>query len=175
MTTTPDQLRQKVVDLIKDKTELDNIICKDLEIGIYNWCIKYAEDNRIIKSWGNTKFHKLYMEKARSIISNINKNSYIENNRLIDRLKEKEFLPHEIPFMNPENLFPLRWADTVSSYMKKYEHAYENTATAMTDQFLCKKCKKRETTYYEIFSRSADEPAIIHIRCINCGNTWKIG
>ena len=44
---------------------------------------------------------------------------------------------------------------------------------AMTDQFECKRCKSRETAYYEVQTRSADEPMTIFITCLNCGNRWK--
>lgn len=168
-------LRARVASLVREKTNLDEVYAKDLEIGIYNWCIGYADKHKINKSWSNNKFSRLYLEKARSMLANIDKESYIQNDRLLLRLNEKEFLPHDIPFMKPENIFPERWKDTIDLYMKKYENAYENKVVAMTDMFLCGKCKKRECTYYEIFSRSADEPAVIHIRCVNCGNSWKIG
>lgn len=168
-------IREKVLNLIKKKTSLDDLYAKDFEIGIYNWCIRHAEEHRITKNWQNTKFTTLYLEKCRSILSNIDNTSYIGNERLLKRLKEKEFLPHDIPFMKPDNIFPDRWKDTIEAYLKKYENAYENKAVAMTDMFTCGKCRKKECTYYEMFSRSADEPAVIHIRCINCSNSWKIG
>lgn len=168
-------LRPRVVSLIQEKTNVQDDIAKDVEIGIYNWCIGYADQHKIIKSWTNQKFANLYLQKARSIVTNMDKDSYIKNERLVKRLEEKEFLPHEIPFMKPENSFPERWKVTIDAYMKKYENAYENKVVAMTDMFICGKCRKRECTYYEIFSRSADEPAVIHIRCVNCGNSWKIG
>lgn len=168
-------LRPKVVGLIQEKTSIQDNIAKDVEIGIYNWCIAYADQHKIIKSWTNQKFANLYLQKARSVVTNMDKESYIKNERLVKRMEEKEFLPHEIPFMKPENSFPERWKTTIDAYMKKYENAYENKVVAMTDMFICGKCRKRECTYYEIFSRSADEPAVIHIRCVNCGNSWKIG
>lgn len=168
-------MRTKVVKLIQEKTSLDELYSRDFEIGIYNWCIKYADEHKIIKSWDNNKFAFLYLEKTRSCIANIDKDSYIQNSRLLNRLNEKEFKPHDIPFMKPDNTFPERWKDTIDTYLKKYENAYENKVVAMTDMFTCGKCRKKECTYYEIFSRSADEPAVIHIRCINCGNSWKIG
>jgi len=167
--------RTKVLRLIQLKTGLDEKSSKDLEVGIYNWCIQYAEDNKIMKTWGNNKFALLYIEKARCTIANIDKDSYLQNERLIVRLKEKEFSPHDIAFMKPDSVFPERWKATIDAYMKKYENAYENKVSAMTDMFVCGKCKKRECTYYEIFSRSADEPAIIHVRCQNCSNSWRIG
>jgi DNA-directed RNA polymerase subunit M/transcription elongation factor TFIIS len=167
--------REKIIDIIRKKTNLEESWAKDFEIGIYNWSINYADKHKVIKNWSNQKFLNLYLEKARSNISNIDKNSYIENERLLKRLNEKEFLPHDIAFMKPQNVFPERWTNILDLYLKRYENAYENRVVAMTDMYRCGKCKKNETVYHEIQSRSADESATIHIRCINCGNGWKIG
>lgn len=165
--------RNKIIDLIITKTGLDNINAKDMEIGIYNWCIIECGKKRISRNWSNPKFFKLYIEKSRSIISNIDKASYINNNKLLDRLLEKEFFPHNIAFMKPENVHPDIWTDSADALMKKYENAYENSVVAMTDMFKCGKCKKRECTFFEIQTRSADEPMTVFIRCINCGNSWR--
>jgi DNA-directed RNA polymerase subunit M/transcription elongation factor TFIIS len=166
--------REKIIDLVIKKTSLEESWAKDFEIGIYNWCINYADKHKVVKNWSNQKFLNLYLEKARSNISNIDKNSYIENGRLLKRLYEKEFLPHEIAFMKPENIFPERWTGILDLYLKKYENAYENRVVAMTDMYRCGKCKKRECTYYEVQSRSGDEGMCCHVRCVNCGNGWKI-
>lgn len=167
--------RTKVIELIKEKTKLSDIISKDLEIGIYNWCIEYADSKKVFKSWKNNRFIMMYLEKARSIISNIDQNSYLNNQGLLVRLNDKEFLPHEIAFMKPDLLFPERWKDTTEAFFKKYEHAYENHTESMTDEYKCSKCKKRRVVYYEINSRSADEAAVIHFACLECGQRWKIG
>lgn len=167
--------RTKIINLIQTKTKLDDIHSKDMEIGIYNWCIEECIKRRIAKNWNNPKFYRLYIEKARSVISNIDKDSYIQNSKLIDRLNEKEFCPHEIAFLKPENIHPDRWRSSVDALMKKYENAYENKVTAMTDMFKCGKCKKRECTFYEMQCKSADESTTIFIRCINCGHSWRQG
>ncbi|KAJ4822660.1 hypothetical protein Tsubulata_002072 [Turnera subulata] len=44
---------------------------------------------------------------------------------------------------------------------------------ATTDQFKCGKCGKRETTYYQLQTRSADEPMTSYITCVSCRNRWK--
>lgn len=165
--------RGKIVDMIKNASNLSDIECKDMEIGIFNWCIKFADDQKIIKNWKNPVFTNMYLEKARSIITNIKKDSYLNNTRLLNRLNEKEFLPHELPFMKPENMFPEMWKDTIDKYMKKYEYAYENKNVAVTDQFRCGKCKKRECTFFTMQTRSSDESETIFIRCINCGHQFR--
>ena len=165
--------RQKTVDTIKEKTNLDETHSKDLEIGIYNWCIDYCDSKKIFKSWKNNRFTMIYLEKVRSILSNIDKNSYLSNVELIERLKKKEFLPHELAFMKPENMFPDRWKDHTESFFKKYQHAYENRVEAMTEDYLCLKCKQRKCVYFTLQTRSADESETIFIRCINCGHSFR--
>lgn len=44
---------------------------------------------------------------------------------------------------------------------------------ATTDQFKCGKCGKRKCTYYQMQTRSADEPMITFVTCVNCNNHWK--
>lgn len=165
--------RQKIVDMVKSASGLDDINSKDLEIGIYNWCIDTADNYQIIKNWKNPRFTRMYLEKARSVINNLDNQSYLSNKKLLDRIKEKEFFPHELAYMKPENVFPERWRDAVEKLVKKYETAYENKAIVTTDMFKCGKCKKRECTYFEMQTRASDEGMTIFIRCINCGNSWR--
>ena len=44
---------------------------------------------------------------------------------------------------------------------------------ASTDAFKCGKCGKNETTYYQMQTRSADEPMTTFVTCSNCGKKWK--
>lgn len=46
-------------------------------------------------------------------------------------------------------------------------------AVAETDQFKCGRCKERRCKYYQMQTRSADEPMTTFVTCINCGNRWK--
>lgn len=167
--------RSAVSDLIKEKTQLDDDIVKSIEVGIYNWTITKCDEIKVVKNWQNPRFVNIYAEKARSVINNLDANSYIGNTRLINRIKEQEFLPHELPSMKPENVFPERWRVAVENYINKTEHSYENKPMAMTDLFKCHRCKSRECTYREIQLRGSDEPMSIFVRCIQCGFSFRIG
>ncbi|KAJ1652613.1 transcription elongation factor TFIIS [Dispira simplex] len=44
---------------------------------------------------------------------------------------------------------------------------------AETDQFMCGRCKQRKCTYFQMQTRSADEPMTTFVTCTNCQNRWK--
>ena len=44
---------------------------------------------------------------------------------------------------------------------------------AETDMFKCGKCKQRRCRYYQMQTRSADEPMTTFVTCTNCNNKWK--
>ena len=45
---------------------------------------------------------------------------------------------------------------------------------ASTDAFQCGKCKQRKCTYFQLQTRSADEPMTTFVQCVNCGNRWRV-
>lgn len=169
-------VRGKAFDLFAAKlVHLPKPWIVDLERGVYNWSIDYSTEKGIVKNWENPLFKSVYTDKVRSVLANLT-DTYIGNTRLPKRLVEdKEFLPHDIPYMKPQVAFPERWRDILDIKNKKDAQIGESTLTAMTDQFKCGRCKKRECVYYELQTRSADEPSSIFIRCLNCGHSWRIG
>ncbi|UKK00403.2 transcription elongation factor [Theileria orientalis] len=40
-------------------------------------------------------------------------------------------------------------------------------------QFKCGKCNSRQTTYYQLQTRSSDEPMTTFVMCLNCKNRWR--
>jgi transcription elongation factor S-II len=42
-----------------------------------------------------------------------------------------------------------------------------------TEMFQCGKCKERNASYYQMQTRSADEPMTTFVTCLKCGNKWK--
>ncbi|KAH1096058.1 hypothetical protein J1N35_012979 [Gossypium stocksii] len=44
---------------------------------------------------------------------------------------------------------------------------------ATTDPFKCGRCGKRHTSFYQMQTRSADEPRTTYVTCVNCNNQWE--
>jgi transcription elongation factor S-II len=147
----------------------------DAEVGVYNWALAQAEKRRIARNWRNSKFRALYESKARSVAANLDRSSYVANERLASRIAEREFFPHDVASMTPEHVFPERWREVVEMKVRRDEYISNNKPTAMTDQFRCKRCKGNECSYMELQTRSCDEPATLFIQCLTCGNRWRIG
>ena len=168
------ELRDMVIKSIKSKINLDTISAKDLEIGIFNYCIKKSVKYQIAQNWNDDRFQNIYKSKALSVLNNLDKKSYIKNTKLIERLNEGEFLPHDIPFMDNSNMYPEVWRKMLDDKFRR-ENLMLNTDNggAKTDQFRCGRCKKTETTYYEQQIRSSDEPMTCFVTCLNCGNNWR--
>jgi transcription elongation factor S-II len=152
---------------------MSEIEAADLEIGVFNNTIDVAKAFPFAASWVNPVFVEAYMAKSRSMVANLNPSSYIANSRLHERLEEKEFLPNEMASMAPENLFPEAWEGVIRDEIQHMKGAFEASMTAMTDTYTCGKCKKNRCTYYELQTRSADEPLTTFVRCLNCGHRWK--
>lgn len=167
-------IRTTVVDAFKS-IGLNELSAQDLEIGVYNWALQFADKHKVIKNWKNTRFLNIYKNKAMSMHANLDPSSYIGNNRFMTRLQDKEFLPHEMSFLAHSTTFPDRWKDAIDKKVKKDEHIFEERPEAMTDMYKCGKCKKRECVYQELQVRSCDEPMTIFITCTNCGNRWRQG
>ena len=53
------------------------------------------------------------------------------------------------------------------------EHHMAKTGGTQTDLFTCGKCKKKNCTYTQVQTRSADEPMTTFVVCNECGNRWK--
>lgn len=148
---------------------------RDMETGVFNWALVKADEQKVARTWANPRFRMLYEAKARSVLCNADPTSYVGNDRLITRIREGEFKPHDVAGMAPDHVFPERWRSVVEMQVRRDEYITNARPTAMTDQFKCGRCKKSECTYMELQTRSCDEPATLFIQCLACGNRWRLG
>ena len=61
----------------------------------------------------------------------------------------------------------------IDAKIKRDKNKFEINVTAATDVFTCRKCKGNQCTYYQMQTRSADEPMTVYVSCCICGNRWK--
>jgi transcription elongation factor S-II len=170
-----DQERQAVVKSLTNlfKTTLTPQQVLELEQAIYNGAIREAERLHVDKTWAYPPFVNLYRIHARHIASNFHPDSYVKNNELFTRFRAGEVTMSDIGKMDTYELFHSRWKDSFDQQQVREKRQLEGNKSMATDQFLCGRCHKRECTYYEMQTRSADEPMTIFITCLNCGKHWR--
>ncbi len=168
-------VRDALVGYLTERAGLGGERARTAEVGVFNWALARAAERRVARNWRNPAFHLLYESKARSVASNLDADGYVGNARLRTRLDEGEFEPAELATMQPDHVFPERWREVVEAKVRRDEYITNAKTVAVTDQFRCGRCKRRECTYMELQTRSCDEPASLFIQCLACGHHWRMG
>ena len=145
----------------------------NLEKGIFNFIIRQAKEKRIVRKWDNINFVILYLNKYRAIFANLDTQSHVRNNLLAQKINNGDIPAHTVAAMNDREMFPEKWKGMIEDKIKRDNNMYKENLAAATDEFKCYKCKKRQCTYYQMQTRSADEPMTTFVTCLNCGNNWK--
>jgi transcription elongation factor S-II len=145
----------------------NNNIASNLEKGIYNYCIKEATKKNIVKKWDNSYFVTLYTDRLRCVYINL------KNEELLNKIINKNILAHEVAFMTHQEMLPHKWDKLLEVKKERDENKYTPKIEASTDNFTCRKCKSKRCTYYQLQTRSADEPMTTFVTCLECTTRWK--
>jgi len=148
-------------------------LSRRIEQQLYNTCIRVAKRRFIKRKWDNSLFKHLYISKIRSFYSNIVADSYVKNINFKAKIMNGDIKVEQISELSVYDIYPENWAELLDKKIKRDKLKYEMKPTAMTDQFKCRKCSSRSCSYYEVQTRSADEPMTQFISCLDCGNRWK--
>ena len=163
----PETFREKISSKIATEGDLKPTVARNIEIGIYNYALEEAEIRNIVKRWDNPHFVMLYERKLVSILKNLSSPDVVK------MLKERAFKPHELAKKTHQELNSERWAALLEAKKQKEENLYAPRLEASTDNYTCFKCKSKKCTYFQLQTRSADEPMTTFVTCLTCGNRFK--
>ena len=161
-----ENVRSKLIQ--KFGKDMNSSILANIEIGVYNYAIKEASNLKIIKKWDIPAFSTIYMDRLRTIYNNLKTSP-----ELLTLLNSEELSPKTLAFMTHQEMNPIQWKDRIERKIKRDRLKFTNNVKASTDMFTCNKCKSKQCTYYEMQTRSADEPTTVFVTCLNCGKNWK--
>ncbi|XP_026857364.2 transcription elongation factor A protein 3 isoform X3 [Electrophorus electricus] len=113
-----------------------------------------------------------YKNRVRSRISNLKdpKNPNLRKNVLGGAIELSRIATMTAEEMASDELKQLRSVLTQEAIR---EHQMAKTGGTTTDLLQCSKCKKKNCTYNQVQTRSADEPMTTFVLCNECGNRWK--
>jgi transcription elongation factor S-II len=111
--------------------------------------------------------------KLRNLVGNLLPTCYVKNDYLLPEIQAKTISFDTLSNINSYQMNNSLWKDYIHRRQQREKRQLEGNKSMATDQFLCTRCHKRECTYYEMQTRSADEPMTIFITCMNCGKHWR--
>lgn len=146
----------------------ESVTILNMEKGIFNSTIAYCKENSFDIKWSCKEFLKKYSTTARKILANI---SYTINSETFkQRILNKEVDPYKIATFKREDFFPDLWNQLKIKCIEKSTIKKEELSDGM---FTCNKCKSKKTTYYQMQTRSADEPMTTYVTCTDCNFKWR--
>lgn len=164
------ELRSFVVDKFDEFIETK--YAKNIEKSIFNWAIKNSRQNGTQPAWENKFFREQYKLKYLNIISSFKG----ETSSISDRIRSGEIKTKNIASLSPDQLQPNGlYAQCIreQEVQRLKKELALNIDVNYKGMFKCGKCKSYKTTYYQMQTRSADEPMTTFVSCMNCNKKWK--
>ena len=132
---------------------------EELENAILNKCIADAQRWFIDVDWECPAFLEMVRNRAISLYG---------ARKLLETMTPAEFVNTSEVDRNPE-----RWMVKLRQAAERDKALYSRKTTAST-QMYCSACKKKTNCdYYQMQTRSADEPMTTFVTCLECDKRWK--
>ncbi|XP_061801299.1 transcription elongation factor A protein 3 isoform X1 [Nerophis lumbriciformis] len=165
--TTGDSIRDKCIDMLAAALRTDDDF-KDFGTNCDSMAAEI--EDHIYQEIKATDMK--YKNRVRSRISNLKdpKNPGLRRNVLAGSIDLNRIASMTSEEMASDELKQLRNVLTQEAIR---EHQMAKTGGTSTDLLQCGKCKKRNCTYNQVQTRSADEPMTTFVLCNECGNRWK--
>mmetsp|Transcript_19496 Transcript_19496/g.54450 ORF Transcript_19496/g.54450 Transcript_19496/m.54450 type:complete len:335 (-) Transcript_19496:129-1133(-) len=117
-----------------------------------------------------------YLAQARSVLYNLKdkKNPTFRFKVLVGFFK-----PSQVPKLTAEDMASIEKSNERAKQRKyameeiQADWALKHGQLNLTGMFTCGKCKGTKTTYFQMQTRSSDEPMTTFVSCLTCNNRWK--
>ena len=130
-----------------------------IENAILHRCIRDAQSWFIDIDWSTPAFLEMYRSRAIELFA---------AKRLAETMSADEFANTSCMDRHPE-----RWVDLMKKVAERDRAMYSKKKTANI-QMYCSGCKRKTNCdYYQVQTRSADEPMTTFVTCLECDKRWK--
>ena len=169
----PKEFNERMVDIINNTVnvngiKLDNLRrASNIQKSVLNYSRDEADSRNTIKRWDNPYFVLIYIDRLKTILHNL------KYSDLIERVKSKIIKSHEIGNMSHQEMDIERWKDMIEKKRKRDKSKTQLNVNIEEGAFQCRKCGSKKTTYYQMQTRSADEPMTTFVQCTECPARWK--
>jgi DNA-directed RNA polymerase subunit M/transcription elongation factor TFIIS len=167
-------IRDKVIENFTELFENEDF-AKEFEREMLQSTNTIAIKEGVEVDWGNRVFWNMYRNKAISLYENLKgMSSYVENKEnWLEKLKNKDLTITQFVEMNAFDMCPSRWKATIEKIIETEKKLYSKSDAASIFMW-CSGCKKKsKCDYYQMQTRSADEPMTTFVTCLECDKQWK--
>ncbi|MES1918547.1 Transcription elongation factor A protein 1 [Bonamia ostreae] len=167
-------INEKVRSVVREK--ISQALIAGLEMDVDKKDLEEIGSNieaAMLAKFGNTGNN--YKSKYRSLIANMRDKKNPEFNKNIATKKISAYKVVEISEyeMASSKLKEERKKEKEIAIKDSRSDIISQSTASTTSMFQCAKCKERKASYYQLQTRSADEPMTTFVTCINCNNRWK--
>lgn len=167
-------IREKVISNFTEVFNSTEMATQFEEFMLKNLVERSLKD-AIEVDWSNRAFWNMYRNRAITLYENLKgSDSYVQNNQnLLEKLKSGELSLQSIAEMTAMDMCPSRWKDVIEQLIEKKKKLYASAQNASIFMW-CSSCKKKtKCDYYQLQTRSADEPMTTFVTCLECDKRWK--
>jgi transcription elongation factor S-II len=144
--------------------------CVQFEEAILHVVCEQAIKENIEVDWNNRVFWNMYRSRAISFYEHCRRS---ENNGCVSKLESGEVTYRQFAEMSAVDLCPSRWKDSIERIIESEKKLYSKNESAAIFMW-CSACKKKtKCDYYQMQTRSADEPMTTFVTCLECDRKWK--
>ena len=138
-----------------------------LEKALLARCIRECVRQSIEVAWTNMAFWEHYRGRCIQFYENLRKTDWPK------KIAAEEITLEAFAELSAIDLNPKRWKARIEAQIEKDKHLYTN-AGAASIYLYCSGCKKKsKCDYYQLQTRSADEPMTTFVTCLECDRHWK--
>lgn len=166
-------IRDKVVQNFEEL--MTSEFAKQFEDAILRVVADQSTKDGIDVDWNNRVFWNLYRSKCISFYENLKGSaSYVGNKEdWISKLNSGEITPKALAELTAVDLCPARWKASIEKIIEAEKKLYSKDQSAAIFMW-CSGCKKKsKCDYYQMQTRSADEPMTTFVTCLECDRKWK--
>jgi len=165
-------IRDRVIENFTELLENNELAIK-LEESVLHVVCEQAIKESIDVDWSNRVFWNMYRSRAISFYEYGRRATSSDDGKWLLMLKQGEITTREFAEMNAVDLCPSRWKDAVERIIESEKKLYSKNESAAIFMW-CSACKKKtKCDYYQMQSRSADEPMTTFVTCLECDRKWK--
>jgi len=121
---------------------------------------------------GRNSGDESYKTQVRSVAYNLADRS---NEDFCEMVLTGQFAPSKVASMSSREMASKELKAERERIQKEAtrESMTAQPAQTKTSMFTCRRCKSQNCTYYQMQTRSADEPMTVFVTCLNCDQRWK--